>query len=233
MTRITLAKKLSMAVVGTTFIALGSISTAKASTLVLESATFSSADLNLGYTVASSQSVGWRFQIDRSLQVTDIGGNFGVFHNTGNIFGAIVSLDSLNALPSGNPNSLQNVLGNTTFTPTSLGGDTLTPLSVLLNPGNYALIFGSDQFGATGSSAMPYIGQVNFPGSSYFFGNTNWINGSVSNARFIVKGNEVTTSVPEPSSVLGLLVVTLLSISQILQRQGYSKNTDTFEHENN
>jgi hypothetical protein len=239
MRNITLAQKLSTAVLGTTFIVLGSIGTAKASTLVLESATYSSADLSLGYSVTSFNSLGWRFQIDETLQVTEIGGNFGNFYRSGNIFGAIVSLDSPNALPSENPNSLQNVLGQTTFTPTSLGDDTLTPLSVLLNPGNYALIFGSGQFGATGSSAMPFTGQVNFPGSSYFFSNNIWIDGGFSNTRFIVKGDEVRQgdqvrqSVPEPTSVLGLFVFTVLSVSQILQRQGCSKNIDPVEYENN
>jgi hypothetical protein len=261
MTTITLAKKLSMAVVGTAFIAMGSIGTAEASTIILESATFNSEDLSSGYSVTPFQSLGWRFQIDDFLQVTEIGGNFGNFYEPGNIFGAIVSLDSPNALPSGSPNSLVNVLGETTFT-RELDTDTLTPLSVLLNPGNYALIFGSGQFGATGSTNMPFTGQVNFPGSSYFFGNTNntnWMNGGFSNARFIVKGEAITQSqsvpeptlvtqlqsvpeptlvtqsrsVPEPTSVLGLLVFTALSVSQILQRQGYSKNTDTLEHENN
>jgi hypothetical protein len=66
----------------------------------------------------------------------------------------------------------------------------LTPLSVTLEPGYYALIFGSGQLCASGLAFMALSpDQIDLPGSSYFSSNgSNWVNESISHVRFVVKG---------------------------------------------
>jgi hypothetical protein len=89
--------KLSMVIAGAIFIVLGTVGTTKAETIILESGSFipSQVDPNAGYAIVGTQTVdqflGWRFQLNNTLQVTDVGGYLSSY---GNIFAAIVSLSS-------------------------------------------------------------------------------------------------------------------------------------------
>lgn len=212
-------KKLSMATAGAAFISLSTVSTAQA--VSLTSAALGSTGETSGFSINDEQFLGWRFQLDNTFQVTAVGGNLGA---TGNIFGAIVSTNGPNEVPQGNPFLPGEVLASTTFNPDSLSSDTRAPLSVRLGPGNYELIFGSGLFGATGSGFMP-SNNSDFPSSTYFYYSSrtfggSWIDGGISNTRFVVEAN----AVPEPSSALGTLTFSALSAGYLLQRQLKNKN---------
>lgn len=172
--------KLSIATVGAALFSLGTVVAAQATTVILESAAFAPSQVSpiAGYGIFATQDIdqflGWRFQLDSTLKITDVGGylvsNNSSPTNSDQIFVAIVSLISPTALPQGSPFLPGEVIAKTTFIPPSflspILGDVTAPLSVTLNPGSYALIFGSGLFGATGSAdALFNFG--NFPDSSY------------------------------------------------------------------
>jgi hypothetical protein len=145
---------------------------------VYESATYTGVD-NGDYTLSNNDIIGAAFQIIAPTQVTAIGAQFGCC-NGGTIFGAIIPLASLTAVPSVASNSLNSVdLAHTVFSVPSLGGfgaqQQSVPLSVILQPGFYAVVFGSGQFGASGFAGL---GQDNtLVGSPEFirsFFDTDW-----------------------------------------------------------
>jgi len=153
-----------------------------------------------------TQFLGSRFSVDEEVEVDMIGGHIygaplsptaGFCTELAPIFGVIVKLSSPGAVPSGSPFTPGEVVASTLFTPpcgSVLTGDFLVPLSATLQPGDYALIFGSNEFGATGNGVMP---NINTPDSgSYFFGNgTQWFNGGVNKVRFVVTGTVSITAV--------------------------------------
>lgn len=189
-----------------------------------------------GLVVGADQFLGWRFQLDAPLQVTDIGGHFYGFNSE--IFGTIVSLSSPNAFPQENPSELEKVsLASTTFSIINNGNPNssvffLTPLSITLKPGNYALIFGSGLFGASGEEAMPVPeNQIAFPNTSFFFadlsvdpnasGSFSWSEllpepqGNEGDLYFTIRGNPI-SSVPEPSPIHSLLILSILGAGSVL-----------------
>jgi hypothetical protein len=124
------------------------------------------------------------------------------------LFGAITAVDPSTGFPSALPTNFQPI-AETIFSPppnASSNSDTLAPLLVTLVPGEYALIFGSNRFGATGDGAMPGMsGNIGQP--SYFIGaihstdgtDQNWNDDdpNITNMRFVILGN----AVPEPSTI--------------------------------
>ena len=88
--------------------------------------------------------------------------------------------------------------------------DTTADLDLLLEPNNYAVIFGSGLFGADGSNSLSSNG-TDTPegeGSYFFFGADNgWANINNSDVRLFVRGSVV----PEPAMLL--LISHLLSLS--------------------
>ena len=100
--------------------------------------------------------------------ISQVGGYFAI--RNGTIFAAIIELE--NNLPIGDPFEVSEVVASTTFVPDT-NVDTLVPLEVLLEAGEYGLVFGSGRFGATGASAMPNTGTDTSIGTnSYFVRNT-------------------------------------------------------------
>jgi len=96
----------------------------------------------------------------------------------------------------------------------SIGNDTLINVNQILTPGEYAIIFGSGLFGATGTGWMPYTYshiEENTPDLNYLsyqpHSNTEWQglneNGIEYSPRFIVNG---VTTVPEPLTYHLLLI---------------------------
>jgi hypothetical protein len=169
--------------------------------VIHESATLGpTAQYGGGVLVDSMQFLGSRFSVDRVVEVEFVGGH--LWGIDGTLFAALVALSSPTALPSGSPFDMTTV-ATTVFTPQYPSNDTFFPLPVTLIPGDYALIFGSGQFGAEGVfAAMP---EVNFdiPGqASYFVWSTlygqmwNESENLISRIRFVVIG----TVVPEPNS---------------------------------
>jgi hypothetical protein len=184
--------------------------------IIHESAILGTTDQDSGLNISSVQFLGSRFHIDTTTEVTHIGGHMGI--NFGDLFGAIVSLSGPNALPSGNPFDSSEVVASTKFDPGSPSSDFLTPLSVTLSAGDYALIFGSMQFGAVGQGFMTTNNSDITRQASYFRGNNSgsWADVSISGTRFVVASNPTAAHTPEPTTLclisFGLLGVSVVAI---------------------
>ncbi len=145
-----------------------------------------------------------RFEVvGTSTTIADVGG---YFRNTdpasATLFAAITALTSDSDYPDSNDLSTTDVVASTTFlVPGNLsGGDVMTPFSATLDPGWYALSFGTGAFGApsAGSGTTDGIGMIvlsndlapsQFPFSiqpGIRFNNTN------AATRFVVTGEEST-----------------------------------------
>jgi len=125
--------------------------------IIYESATLGPTGQTSGGLNANTvQLLGSRFSISEIVDVTDVGGHFRNPQLFGNdlIFGAIVELSGPNAFPLGDPFTGGEVLAFTTFTPPDPSADISIPLSITLQPGDYALVFGAGEFGATGQGVM-------------------------------------------------------------------------------
>lgn len=124
--------------------------------LVFESSTTASyGSLGAGYwPIENDQLLGARFHLAEPVLVEHIGGDLIQDPNsTATIFGAIAALGA-GGFPTGKPLALQP-LAVTVFSPPRTGEDMSTPLSVLLQPRDYALIFGGGLFGSTVDHIIP------------------------------------------------------------------------------
>lgn len=111
---------------------------------------------NVGVVFGSSvnQIAGVRFSVSNPVIVQSIGGDF---EGRGTIFGAIIQLTGPTDFPDGwNPMNLDDILGHTLITLNqNTPSDVLTNIGpIFLNPGEYAVVFGSYQFGATGDGSV-------------------------------------------------------------------------------
>ena len=173
--------------------------------IIHESATFAYGDTGqtgeavIGPVSVGFQFLGSRFSIDKTTTVDYVGGHLSP--NYGDLFAAIVELESSTALPVGAPFDNDEVIASTTFIiPGSTSFDILIPLNVTLSPGNYALIFGSGLFGTSGYATMPLTNPDISGSASYFFWSgpeNSWDYDGFSDARFVVTG----TVVPIPAAV--------------------------------
>ncbi|MHC4093515.1 MAG: hypothetical protein ACYSVY_25125, partial [Planctomycetota bacterium] len=120
--------------------------------VIHESATMGAAGQSNGVLLHSGQFLGSRFHVDATVEVNSIGGH--LLSSEGTLFGAIVSLSGPDVFPSGRPFD-STTIASTTFTVGTPSVDFRTPLSATLPPGDYALIFGSGEFGAGGDGKMP------------------------------------------------------------------------------
>ena len=173
--------------------------------IILQTALFTGVD-NGEYIVHSDRFIGASFALSSPTQITGIGGQFGGFP-AGTIFGAIIPLDSLTALPTYAPDQLPtHSLADTVFSLVGQlpaipqGADIIEPLSVTLPPGTYAVLFGSGLFGADGNGGL---GFQNTPCCSptflqNFFG--DWASFNDPGVRIVVQG----VSVPAPIAGAGL-----------------------------
>jgi hypothetical protein len=104
-------------------------------------------------TTGNSLFFGADFTVSASTNISAIGAAFGDTANTasgGAIFGAIVKVDPSTGLPTQSLENLASItLGEVAFTPTQ-DGDTTAALSLNLQAGTYAVVFGSGLFGTTG-----------------------------------------------------------------------------------
>lgn len=119
-----------------------------------------------------NQIAGVRFSVSNPVIVKSIGGDFEV---RGSIFGAIIQLSGPTDFPDGwNPLNSDDILGHTLIT---LNQNTPSDVTanigpILLNPGEYAVVFGSYQFGATGDGSVWGSGYGTDIGTpSYIFAN--------------------------------------------------------------
>jgi hypothetical protein len=123
--------------------------------VVLESAVMGTPGRIGGTSITTSQFVGWRFETSQTLDVERIGGHLLSFPDeTGDIFAALVRLQSISSVPMGAPFTPEEVVATTTFRPPFPSAEVYTPLSATLTPGSYALVFGTGLFGGTGAGAL-------------------------------------------------------------------------------
>ena len=111
-----------------------------------------------GPSIDGTQYFGVDFSITSTTQVAYIGGS--IIDNPsspGSIFGAILPLSLNSPYPASPSQIVSSALGEVTFTPNG-EPNVYVPLSLTLQPGNYALVFGGGTptnpgpFGATGSA---------------------------------------------------------------------------------
>jgi hypothetical protein len=171
---------------------------------VYQSATYSGEDS--GEYILSNRLVGGAFTLTGTTNITGIGAQFGGYPG-GSIFGAIIALDPATGLPTAAPGDLASVaLAHTTFAVTPGTQDLLTPLAVTLAAGTYGVVFGTDQFGASGWAGL---GWENDPAAgastlfTSFFGGA-WQSFGEPGIRLVVEGE--TAAVPEPAAWALMLV---------------------------
>ncbi|MHC4098810.1 MAG: GEVED domain-containing protein, partial [Planctomycetota bacterium] len=148
------------------------------------------------YVIHESATMGPTGQFEGYLvdytEVTQIGGHIAQANFGADFFGAIVSLSGMSDLPNGYPFSGGEVIASTVFDPGFFSSDFRTPLSVELNPGYYALVFGTDALGSVnGYGIMPYLGQTSYPWASYFvfWPGLGWGDVPSNDTRFVIEGN--------------------------------------------
>jgi hypothetical protein len=165
-----------------------------------------------GANLTSSVFQGVRFELNRPAMVTDIGGHF-VAPVSSTFFGAIVRLDDSNDFPDSGDLSTPDVVGTTFLTFPNPSDEVFGNLEIRLEPGWYALVFGSGLFSATGVGGMPLNNpDVGTPTYIAFHSGAasewaNHLNPIFRNYRFVVEGQVV----PEPAACL-LTLVSLLSL---------------------
>lgn len=169
------------------------------------------------------------FHIDSGFEweITDIGGHFCRFQNrTGTLFGAIIKLNSFDPIEPAPPLDFSDVVASTVFVPDYPSSDYRTPLSVTLENGDYALVFGSDDLGASdgGMVVMHQPGHDNplaeYPIGAYVSGGWHYdYSSSARQHRFVVEG----TAVPEPTTLL------LLGFGAVMLRRNEFKKKPLYK----
>lgn len=155
--------------------------------------------------------VGARFKIDQPVQTTRIGGHFyGHPLNPSNeFFGALIQLENAMDFPNSDDLSSADVLGVTTLTFPSPSDEVFGELSTALDPGWYAVVFGSGLFGTSAVGGALRNGVDNGPQA--YIGwqpGVGWFELSLlfpplfENHRFVVEG----TIIPEPATSILLLL---------------------------
>ncbi len=173
-----------------------------------------------GFVVASTQILAARFSLTQTAEVSAVGGNIG----GGEIFAAILRMSGPTSLPSGSPFD-DSTLAATLLTP-GLASDVIVPLNVRLAPGDYALVFGSGYYGATGNGYMPFQNIELSTPETYFHWRGEFLphgwrtDGGTQATRFVVYGEIV----PEPSTavmgIMGGAALTLACARRASTRKG-------------
>jgi hypothetical protein len=164
--------------------------------------------------VTSFNFAGARFHVAQPVVTTKIGGHFiGDFPNS-DFFGAIVRLTSAEDLPDSDDLTAPDVLGTAILTFPHPSDEVFGNLSVLLETGWHALVFGSALFGTDGQGAALRNGiDIGTPSYVDWQPGNGWFELSdlahfivFNNHHFVVEGNLI----PEPSSFVLLLTIGLL-----------------------
>ena len=178
----------------------------------------------LGLSVNEGVFSGVRFELTELVRTSKVGGHFvGPFGDENTFFGAIVSLTDANDFPDSRDLSTNDVLANTMLTFPESSAEVRGDLRLTLQPGWYALVFGSGLFGASGRGAAVRNNlDINNPSyiiSQQVIPGDGWINLEVfpiepeGNLRFVVEG----AIIPEPSTQI-LLGMTLSIVSLLLRK---------------
>lgn len=157
----------------------------------------------------TSQFTGAIFSVNSQTHIESIGAHFLDFLDQGgSIFGAIAGLNSSN-YPSNDGLTLDNVLAYNVFTPYT-GSDYLVPISITLDAGTYAVVFGSGLFGTTGNQALTLLqpgeatssdGSIIYTNESSSLGHWSTMSDYPNRYRMIVNGTPVVSAVPIPGAI--------------------------------
>jgi hypothetical protein len=147
---------------------------------------------------------GVRFELTTPVVTTQIGGHFA---GNGTFFGALGKLDGEMDFPNSGDFSTSDFVDAALLTFSNPSAEIVDDLATSLDSGWYALVFGSGLFGATGSGAALRNG-MDIENPSYIayqpMSGVTWveITPAFNDHRFVLYG----TAVPEPSSLLGLML---------------------------
>jgi hypothetical protein len=163
--------------------------------------------------------VGVRFEITQPVKTEQVGGHF-VDDLGGTFFGAVVKLDDASDFPNSEDLSTADVLGVTHLTFPVASAEVYGNLSLSLQPGWHAVVFGTGRFGTSANGGATRnnldIGDPSYIG---FEPNLKWSNLDIfgsffDNHRFVVIGELV----PEPKSIglflLGIVAVMTISVAR-------------------
>jgi hypothetical protein len=150
----------------------------------------------LGVNVNPDVFNGVRFEVSVPVIVSEVGGHF-ASPLGGDFFGAIVQLDDPNDFPDSGDLSTPDVLGVATLVFPAPSAEVFGNLTLPLDPGWYALVFGSGLFGTTGAGGAP-LNNLDIGTPSYigFQENSGWTNRPdiLDNKSFVVNGRIVPES---------------------------------------
>jgi hypothetical protein len=191
---------------------------AQAGPILYESSTAGPGAAASGPFLNSTQFYGVRFQVFNAVDTESIAGQFlrQQSQPSGGVFGAIVKLSGPGDFPDSLDLSTSDVLGGTVLTPPvqpALSAVVSAPLAVHLDPGYYALVYGSGLFGATGQAvAMENNSDTGSP--SYFQQfSGSWGSTAQQNFYFAV-------TVPEPSSA-ALMMMFSVGLTLVVARRSF------------
>lgn len=167
-----------------------------------------------GTNVNANVFAGVRFELTMPAQTTEIGGHF---VGNGTLFGAVVELDDANDFPNSEDLTTADVLGYAALNFSEPSAEVFGNLELLLNPGWYALVFGTGLFGTSGDGVAVRNGlDIDSPQYIIMGPNFGWFDSSTSpNHRFILKGSVI----PEPSAILSLLIGTAVASSGLMRER--------------
>lgn len=195
--------------------------------VIFESGTLGPTGISQGSVVATNISshvfTGVRFELAQPVVTSNVGGHF-VDRDNGTFFGAIVALDHADDFPDSGDFSTPDVRGIATLTFPNPSAEVFGELELSLDPGWYALVFGSGLFGTSGDGAAPQ-NNMDIESPSYIAlqpgSGVGWIEISpvFKDHRFVVKGMVV----PESATIvlLGLALVIYLIYAPNLHRFGH------------
>ena len=154
--------------------------------ILYESATLGGNGSPRRFGIGANQFLGVRFQVESKATTSRIGLN--QMKGSGEIFGAIVRLTGPTDSPDSADLSTDDLVGSVSITVDAAQGEYGAHLPVVLDPGWYALVYGSGLFGATGSAEVPG-NDTDIGTPSYFFrdGGGNYLNGT-DGVRYFVEG---------------------------------------------
>ena len=173
-----------------------------------------------GATVSAAVFNGVRFQLIEPVVTAQVGGHIvGSQGTTDTFFGAIVKLDDENDFPNSGDLSTPDVLGSTVIAFPAPSAEVFGNLEVRLDPGWYAIVFGSGLFGAVGNGAMPLnnpdIGNPTYIGYQPGFGWGNLLNPIFHDYRFALEGRIV----PEPAAISLLSIPVLIIVGMPIRNR--------------
>jgi hypothetical protein len=226
-------------------VALCVASTARADSILYESATNGGGLANGGNEVDHMQFLGSEFTLNSTATISNIIGEVHSFEGPNTFFMTLLELSGP-GLPNnltGDPFGGTNQLYTTTFSAAAdFSSDEMSfPVSLKVPAGTYAIVFGSGLFGspATAVGAMPGTlngGNIVQPGANVIiwydhtdpqtFAGANWLNSINTGERFVVEG----TAIPEPSSAIMLsLVLVVLAVRRLTKRTGHPLTWGAFD----